>query len=162
MSSRITKYLEKGQITTIVETEIPRYMNFFENSYKENLDHANFVLNNFPRWSIISGYYAMHDITKLFLAGQFRIKIEFKVHETTIDVLKELTKDKEILKLLKTGYSEFIAIANDLAKAKKERIKAQYYTGSDFSKEKYKERANSFLKNVVNQFIEKITRMMKK
>lgn len=162
MKSKIARYMKKGQITAIVETEIPRYTNFFDNSYKENLEHANFVLANFPRWSIISGYYAMHDITKLFLAEQFRIKIEFKVHETTINVIKELTKDKEILKLLKTGYSEFISIANDLAKAKKERIKAQYYTGSDFSKEKYKEKANFFLENIVNQYIEKIKKIIGK
>ncbi len=158
----IDRYVKNNSISIIVETEVLRYINFFENSYKENMNHAQFVKNNFPRWSIISGYYTMHDVTKLFLAKEFRIKIDLKVHKTTIQILREIIKDKEILGLLQAGYEEFIKIANDLAEAKEERMKVQYYTGSEFMKEKYKEEAENFLTKTVMPYIEKIKRLMQK
>ena len=153
---KIEILLKEGKIDKINEMELNRYINFFENSYKDNLEHSKAIVQSFPRWSIISGYYAMHDITKLLLAKIFRIKIELEVHATTIKVLDELIKNKEILSLIKKGYEEFISLANDLAEAKKERVKTQYYTGTDFMKEQYKERANEFLKDTVLPYIEKI------
>ena len=152
----LDKYIKRKLASKIIETESERYLNFFDNTYKENLEHCKFVIENFPRWSIVSGYYAMHDITKLFLAKKFNIKIDFNVHKTTLDLLKEVVNDKEILKLLKTGYKEFIETANDLARARKERTKAQYYTGTEFMKEKYKEKAKDFLNKIVIPYLNKI------
>jgi uncharacterized protein (UPF0332 family) len=154
---RKTEYLFRtGKISRIVETERERYLNFFSNSYKENLEHCKDVIKKYPRWSIISGYYAMHDIAKLFLADKFSIKIEFNVHQTTIDVLKELIKDRQIVKMLNLGYNELIKLLNDLAAARKQRTKAQYYTGTKFMHEKYIKEAEIFLDKTVIQFIEKI------
>jgi len=153
---KIDYLLKNGRISKIIETEKPRYLNFFSHSYKENLEHCKFVLEDFPRWSIISGYYAMHDIAKLFLADKFSIKIEFNVHETTILVLKGLIKDKEVIKMLNIGYSEFIKLLNDLATARKQRTKAQYYTGTEFMKDKYRKEAQDFLNNTVFDFINKV------
>ena len=153
-------YLKEGIINKIVETEAGRYVNFFTNSYKENLEHCKFNLINFPRWSIISGYYAMHDITKLFLAKKFSIKIDAKVHKTAIKVMEEITKDKEILNLLKIGFEEFKQMASDLFEARGERQKAQYYTGTKFMKEKYKERALKFLNNTAEPYINKIKNLI--
>lgn len=62
----------------------------------------------------------MHDITKLLIAKKFRLKIELEVHATTIKVLRELVKDKEVTKLIEKGYREFISLANDLAEAKRQ------------------------------------------
>lgn len=152
----LEKCLKTGVISKIVETELPRYLNFFEKTSKENYAHAQEVLKKFPRWSIISGYYAMHDVTKLFLAKHFHIKVDFKVHKTTIELIRSISPNKEISQLLKEGYDEFIAMANDLADAKEERIKAQYYTGSEFMKEKYQEKAIHFINEVVNPYLEKM------
>jgi len=150
-------YLFKARrISKIVETEKERYLNFFSNSYKENLKHCNFVLSNFPRWSIISGYYAMHDLAKLFLADKFSLKIDFNVHQTLIEVFNELIKNKELGKMLNLGYNELIKLLNDLATARKQRTKVQYYTGTKFMKEKYKKEAKLFLENTVIPFINKI------
>ena len=149
-------FIKKGLANKIVETELQRYTNFFTNSYNENLEHCKFVLSTFPRWSIISGYYAMHDITKLFLVEKFQIKIDAKVHKTVIKIMETITKDKETLKLLKIGYEEFTKMAADLVEAKGHRQKAQYYTGSEFMKEKYRETAGDFLKNTVLPYLEKI------
>ena len=144
------------KISRINEDERQRYSDFFSNSYRENLEHCKFVLTAFPRWSIISGYYAMHDLAKLFLADRFAIKIDFNVHETTIEVLKELIKDKTAIEMINLGYSEFIKLLNDLAIARSKRTKAQYYTGAEFLKEKYEKEAKEFLKITILPFINKI------
>lgn len=152
----INYLLKTKKIIKIIETERERYLNFFSNSYKENLEHCRYNLEKYPRWSIISGYYAMHDLAKLFLADKFNIKVELNVHQTTIDTLKELIKDKQITEMLNIGYSEFIKLLNDLAIAKKQRTKAQYYTGTRFMKKRYKEEAKDFFNKTVLPFIGKI------
>lgn len=153
---KIEILIAEGKAAKISELELPRYVNFFENSYKENLEHSKAVMVTYPRWSIISGYYTMHDITKLLLAKNFSMKIELEVHATTIKVLAELIKNAELLRLMEAGYNEFISLANDLATAKKERVKAQYYTGTKFMKEEYGKRAAEFMREVVGPYIEKI------
>ena len=45
---------------------------------------------------------------------------------------------------------------NDLATARKQRTKAQYYTGTKFMHEKYMNEAKIFLENTVIPFIKKI------
>ena len=148
--------IAEGKAVKISELELSRYVNFFENSYEENLEHSKAVVLTYPRWSIISGYYAMHDITKLLLAKNFSLKIELEVHATTIKVLAELIKNAELLRLIEAGYNEFISLANDLATAKKERVKAQYYTGTKFMKEEYGKRASEFMSEVVAPYVERI------
>ena len=158
---KIDILLKEGKISKISEFELNRYINFFENSYKDNLEHSKANLKNFSRWSVISGYYAMHDITKLLFAKQFRIKIEFEVHATTIKVLRELIKSKEILSLIEKGYKEFLSLANDLAEAKDERVKVQYYTGTEFMHAEYLKRAEEFNKTIVLIYLEKIKKLLK-
>ena len=158
---KIDILLKEGKISKISEFELNRYINFFENSYKDNLEHSKANLKNFSRWSVISGYYAMHDITKLLFAKHFRIKIEFEVHATTIKVLRELIKSKEILSLIEKGYKEFLSLANDLAEAKEERVKVQYYTGTEFMHEEYLKRAEEFNKTIVLIYLEKIKKLLK-
>ncbi len=157
---KIEILIKEGKVVKISELELPRYVNFFGSSYKENLEHSKAVISSYPRWSIISGYYAMHDITKLLIAKNFFLKIELEVHATTIKVLSELIKNAELQRLIETGYSEFIALANDLATAKTERVKAQYYTGTKFMKEEYEKRASEFASEVVVPYVEKITLLL--
>ncbi len=150
-------YLFKTKkISKLIETEKSRYLNFFSKAYRENFEHCKFNLRRFPRWSIISGYYAMHDITKLFLSDKFSIKIDFNVHQTTIDVLSEVLKDKEVINLLNLAYNEFLKLLNDLAEAKDKRTKVQYYTGTAFMKEQYKKDARNFLSKTVIPYLIKI------
>jgi hypothetical protein len=146
----------KRKISRISELEIERYINFFQNSYKDDLAHASENVDKFPRWSIISGYYAMHDIAKLFLAKKFRIKILKEVHSTTIKVMKVVSERKDLIKLLEIGYKEFRKLVEELEVAKKERVKVQYYTGTPYLESLYKKRAKEFLENVVKPFIQKM------
>ena len=157
---KIEVLIFEGKVSKIKELELLRYVSFFENSYKDNLEHSKSVKEVFPRWSIISGYYAMHDITKLLLAEKFRLKIELEVHSTTIKVLRELIHNKQILELIEKGYEEFLFLANDLAEAKKERVKTQYFTGTEYMREEYRKKADEFFKNVVEIYIEKIRRLL--
>lgn len=150
----------EGKIEKISELELERYVNFFENSYKDNLEHSKANIEKFPRWSIISGYYAMHDITKLLLAKKFRIKVAKEVHATAIKVLWELIKNKELVGLMERGYNEFRNLANDLGDAKKERVKAQYYTGTKYMADEYRRRASDFQKTAVLPYIGKIKAMI--
>lgn len=158
---KINILMKEKKIIKINELELERYVNFFENSYKDNLNHCKANLNQFPRWAIISGYYAMHDITKLLLAKKFRIKIEFEIHATTIKVLRELIENKEILSLIEKGYKEFLTLAQDLYEAKKERIKAQYYTGTKFMHKESEKRAKEFYETIVLKYLEKIKELLK-
>jgi hypothetical protein len=120
---RLKELFLKRKISRIGELEIERYINFFQNSYKDDLAHANENVDKFPRWSIISGYYAMHDIAKLFLAKKFRIKILKEVHSTTIKVMRIVSERKDIVKLLENGYREFRKLVEELEIAKGERVK---------------------------------------
>jgi len=153
--------LEKEKkIARIKETELKRYVEFFKNSYNDNLKHSEANIDNYPRWSIISGYYAMHDISKLLIAKIYRLKIDREVHATTIKVLREILKDETILELIEEGYDKFNTLADDLNDAKKERVKVQYYTGSDFMKDKYKKTAEDFHNNVVKPYISKVLSLL--
>lgn len=154
---KIETLISERKLSRINELELQRYMDFFTYSYKNNLDHCKAVLETFPRWSIISGYYAMHDITKLFLAKNFRLKVDYEVHATTIKALSYLIKNKAILSLIKRGYNEFISLANDLADGKKERVKVQYYTGTNFMKQEYRKIAKEFLGEIVEPYLKKMT-----
>lgn len=151
--------MRTGRVSRISELELARYTNFFDKSYKDNLNHCRAVKQSFPRWSIISGYYSMHDACKLLLTRKFRLKMELRVHQTTILVLKELVRNKEILYLIEKGYEEFITLANDLALAKKERVKSQYYTGTAYMDEEYRRQADWFLRQIVEPFITKLKRL---
>ena len=92
----------------------------------------------------------MHDTTKLLIAKKFRLKMELEVHATTIKVLRVLIKDREVTRLIEKGYREFISLANDLAEAKRQRTKAQYYTGTAFMKERFQRMSEEFLLETVN------------
>jgi len=153
--------LEKEEkISRIKETELKRYIGFFRESYQDNLNHSKDNIEKYPRWCIISGYYAMHDISKLLIAKIYRLKIDREVHATTINVLRELLKDEETLKLIEDAYEEFQNLADELRDAKRERVKIQYYTGTAFMKEKYKKRASEFYEDIVKPYIEKIKKML--
>ncbi|MDI6737459.1 MAG: hypothetical protein QME12_02990 [Nanoarchaeota archaeon] len=158
---KLENLLKAGKLSRISDLEIGRYINFFENSYKDNLLHSEYVIEAFPRWSIISGYYAMHDITKLLLAKKFRLKIERKVHATAIEVMHELIKDTILLQLLEKGYAEFLHLASDLEEAKAERTKVQYYTGTPYLNGQYKKNAMEFHNNTVKPYLKKIRVLLK-
>jgi hypothetical protein len=155
----IENLIADDKISRISHYEKPRYINFFETTYKDDLELCKFVLEKHPRWSIISGYYAMHDVTKLFLAMNYGYKVhDIDVHSTTISLLSLVLRQshEDIVSLFESGYEEYKNTVGELSGARNERRKAQYYTGSEFTRDYYLSRARKFCDESVEPYIEKI------
>lgn len=160
------QFLSEGIIKRLSETERQDYIRFFEHTYTDNIKAAKDNLDLHPRWAIIAGYYAMHDLAKLCLAKQFALKIgEKRVHLATITALKEVLEEKntkaKLLGLLEKAESIFsLNITRYLTKGRKEREKVQYYNfKTDFNK--IRDNAYLFLKEIVEPFIKILEVLMK-
>ncbi len=154
------------------ETEKQRYIDFHKEAYKEDMQLSEKLLNDFPRWSIISGYYAMHDIAKLYLGKIHLLKITGEnVHAKTLALFAKYVKAdaKKAVQLLEEAKNKYDAIISShpsaliglLSKGKEERGKAQYYSGAD-KKSSFEllKAANYFSDNFVKPFIEIIEGML--
>ena len=53
-----------------------------------------------------------------------------------------------------------MSLANDLNGARKERVKVQYYTGTEFIEKEYKKRALDFYNNTVLEYLGKIKELL--
>lgn len=42
--------MNEGKVNRIKETELQRYIEFFTESYKDNLKHSEANLSSYPRW----------------------------------------------------------------------------------------------------------------
>ena len=160
------QFLSEGIIKRLSETERQDYIRFFEHTYTDNIKAAKDNLETHPRWAIISGYYAMHDIAKLFLARRFSLKIgEKRVHLAAITALQAVLKEENtkarLLELLEKAENVFsVNISRYLAKGRKEREKVQYYNfKTDFNK--IRDNAYLFLKEIVEPFIKILEVLMK-
>lgn len=157
-------YLESGTIKTIDILEKKDIIEFLSQTYQDNLQASLFNLEKFPRWSIISGYYAMHDISKLYLAIKYELKFtKPSVHDALIKALKKLISKKDILDLIDKGNEEFIKIQRldyFLAKGKYHREKTQYYTSKSYLKLEVVEIAKHFLEQIVKPYIKIIEEMI--
>lgn len=156
-------------------TEREGYIRFHKNAYEEDLRHAEKNVLEFPRWSIISGYYCMHDLTKLFLAEKFGIKIASpEIHVKAIEALEHFIKDDDlrmkVLGLLKDAKDIYYSaerlkektLPALLKRGKQERGKAQYYS-SDYTKETKtnSQKASYFLETIVTPYVELLRGLMK-
>ena len=165
----------KTEWETLSPEERKNYVQFHKNAYVDDVRHAEEVLLKHPRWSIISGYYAMHDITKFFLAQQFAIKISAPdIHNKTIDALAEKIQDvktkERILDLLKKAKEAYFNIERLkekvlpelLRQGKRERGKTQYYT-EDYAEAKIitSQKAAYFLDTFVKPYIKIMEELLK-
>lgn len=172
----ISNKVEESLIWQLLpETEKEDYLKFHRNSFREDIAHAEATASKFPRWSIISGYYAMHDVTKLFLAKEFGIKIVGQnTHGKTIQAITELINDPKlksniIFHLAKAKGIFFNAarlkektIPLLLKKGREERVKSQYYT-QDFTSPASASAAKAlyFLDTIVKPYIALMESLMK-
>ena len=107
MSKLFEQFMKEGIILHLQDTEKHDYISFLKHTWSDNLDASRFNLIKFPRWSIIAGYYAMHDMAKLFLAKEFNLKITQRVHTATTLALENVLKDKEQKKTASGKQSDF-------------------------------------------------------
>lgn len=155
--------------------ERENYLAFHKTAYLDDLKHSEEVVLKFPRWSIISGYYAMHDVTKLFLAAKFTTKITSpNIHEKTIIALREKIMDaatkEKLLKLLGNAKEVYFNIEQLkekvlpqlLRQGKQERGKTQYYTEYYTGMKKITaQKAIYFLDTFVKPYVKIIEGLMK-
>jgi hypothetical protein len=148
-------------------TEKENYLAFHRNASEEDLKHAEKNILDFPRWSIISGYYCMHNMTKLFLAERFNIKISSPdIHAKTIDALEHFIKDdrlkEKLLELLKEAKDIYYSAERLkertlpvlLKRGKHERGKAQYYSEDYTEKARVNlQKAAYFLDTIVKPYV---------
>jgi hypothetical protein len=160
-----SELVKNKSIVKLNDLEKQNYTKFFENTYQDNLNAARYNLNKFPRWSIIAGYYAMHDIAKLFLAKKYGLKINSRVHFACIVSLsfllnrdkQEFVKSVELLKKAQKIFDENVLgikvdeLVQYLKKAKSERGKVQYYNPR--IDRNVSEKASYFLDNVAIPFV---------
>jgi len=167
--------MDKFEFETLSPQERENYLLFHKTAYLDDLKHSEEVVLKFPRWSIISGYYAMHDVTKLFLATTFVIKITSPdIHEKTIVALRDKIQDsvtkEKLLKLLREAKEVYFnverlkenVLSQLLRQGKKERGRTQYYT-EDYSEMKKitSQKALYFLDTFVKPFIKIVEELMK-
>ena len=170
MSKKDYEYYQKeGVISKLPESEKERYIYFLEQASKDDLKAVSHNLTACPRWSIIAGYYFMHDLTKLFLAKRYNLKISGKeVHEATIQALKEACKEeylrakiREIIQRLEE-VEERYNILMYLITAKEKRGKLQYYNpGEKREFEKIAMDALNFKRDFVETFDNVINELIK-
>ncbi|OPY30695.1 MAG: hypothetical protein A4E28_00172 [Methanocella sp. PtaU1.Bin125] len=156
----IEDLIRDEKVSRISEFEKPRYPNFYDLTFRDDLRVCELLASEHPRWSIISGYYAMHEATKLFLAKNFGYKVLDKdVHSTTINLLSIVLREshEDIVELFESGYGEYKALVGELYGAREERRKAQYYTGTDFTRALFFKKAQQFHDQKVVPYIEKIS-----
>lgn len=155
--------------------ERENYLKFHKTAYLDDLKHSEDNVLKFPRWSIISGYYAMHDVTKLFLAMKFAIKVTSPdIHEKTILALREKIQDlatkEKLLKLLGDAKEVYFnverlkekVLPQLLRQGKQERGKTQYYT-EDYTETKKitAQKATYFLDTFIKPYIKIVEELMK-
>lgn len=166
MRKKFRELLDEGIIIKLSEIEKEDYCSFLNYTWKDNLEACKANLKKFPRWSIIAGYYAMHDLAKLFIAKNFNLKITQRVHFATIVALENVFKKeglrKKIISLLKEAekYYEEVEPSIYLKLAKREREKVQYYTDRKLDFDNYQHKASYFLNYIVSPFVEMLEKLI--
>lgn len=160
--------------TELPATEKQNYILFHRNSFQEDLKHAEKNILEFPKWSIISGYYCMHNITKMFLAEKFNIKISSpNIHIKTVEALEYFIKDEKLksklIELLKGAKDVYYSaerlkektLPTLLKRGKQERGKAQYYS-EDYTEKTIinPQKASYFLETIVIPYLKLIEGLM--
>jgi hypothetical protein len=166
MRKKFKELLDEEIIVKLPEAEKESYCSFLTFTWQDNFKACRFNLKKFPRWSIIAGYYAMHDLAKLFLAKNFGLKITKRVHYATIVALEEVFKEKElrekVVKLLKEAERYYAVIERPiyLRIARRERERAQYYTGKKVEFKNYQSKSFYFFNQIVKPFIQILRKLI--
>ena len=164
-------YVKAGLITELAKVEKRKYETYHRENYNEDYNLCIKITSQSSKWSIIIGYFAMHNQTKLFLA-KFGLKIsDTAAHTATLIALRKIIQDDKIKKkviellekaqqtydVLNTPFKEKV-IGNMLSKSIEERKKAQYYS-QDTNKIGMLN-AVSFQENILKPYTEIINGLM--
>ena len=154
-------FVKIGTIRKLPEIEKKAYILFHEKVWKEDLETARELLEKSPKWCVIAGHYAMHNLAKLFLAKKFNLKISGKfVHAATIEAIRKFLKDKTITQKFEESLDviPLEEVPEFLESGKRERARSQYYYGR--LKEITINNAREFLKEIVEPFIKTLVKLL--
>lgn len=169
-------YVEKGVIDRLDEKEEKDYFEFHQIAYHEDLETARKLLGISARWAVVSGYYSMHTVTKLYLGRAHGLKIAKRfVHDAVIKALERVLQEGEtarkVLELLdeaKETYELFDSYRSErvlpqlLRRSKSMRESASYYTTPTQKFDRiYGQRALRFLNEVVEPYISIVEELIK-
>lgn len=181
----LNEFTKIGYVKQLNDIEVVSYKEFHDFLYKEDLEVSNFLKEKYPRWSIVSGYYSMLNITKYFLALYF---VKIKGHKAVRLVLEKILKEhKQELKNIKdpkkleklkewlekaeefteevVGNKNIEELSFILKEAYKKRENMQYYASrfsKDFLEESaLKKQSIEFLNNIVNPYISLMKELIK-
>ena len=159
--------LQQGTISRFPTTEKDKrqlYIEFHKTAYQEDITTANTLKNHSHRWSVTAAYYAMLNITKLYLAKHHNISINERSHLATRIALEQVITEKhtkkhviELLKKAEEQYDSFATnkqpkiLATMLRAAQQKREKSNYY--SHPPPQRQNEDLNSFFKSIVEPYI---------
>jgi len=164
-----------GTIGQLTEVEKDFYISYHQENYKEDIKISQSLMTTSPKWSVVAGYYAMHNLAKLFLAKKFNIKVAGKyIHEAVIEALKKHIGDgtvrNKLLELLDKSRIEFELIGLNLedkeilpfvlSEAKRERSKVQYYKHYNISKKVATGESKKFSDSIVQPFVKIVLELM--
>ncbi|MBI2564594.1 hypothetical protein HYV79_01230 [Candidatus Woesearchaeota archaeon] len=165
MVKLLIDYKSQGSVVELTPQEKTYYEQFLQYTYQDNIQTAEFLLLKHPRWSIIAAYYAMHDISKLYLTKKFNLKFSNpEIHAAVIQALRELVKRNDILELIESAeeeYSEIILLHLTLLQGKKERAKTQYYTNETIKPEVAMQKASYFLEKLIKPYLKLVEKLLK-
>lgn len=165
MVKNLEAFRQQGSIKDLIPQEKEYYLTFLRYTYLDNIKASDFLLIKYPRWSIISSYYAMHDISKLFLAEKFNLKFSSpEIHVAVIQALRELVKRKDIINLIEEAdkeYSEIISLHLALLQGKKERAKTQYYSNELTEPKATLQKASFFLDKIAKPYLKIVEELLR-
>src|SRR3989344_2528952 len=158
-------YVNEVRITLLPKAEMHKYEGYHRENYQEDQRISKFLTQQSPKWAIIAGYYAMHNLTKLFLA-KCNLKIgDRAAHTATIIALRKHIQDEkmreQVLTLLHKAQEAYDVLNSPLkekilavmlSSSLEERNKAQYYS-EDFKKVMLRH-AMYFQENIILPYIE--------
>ena len=147
--------VKEGIIKNLPEVEKQKYIQFHEKLFNEDYQLCKQLVNKYPRWSIIAGYYAMHDLAKLFLAKLFNLKVSGRnVHLAAIEALKRFKFELAEVLNKATSSIQVNDLIDMLNTGRIQRSTSQYYKTK--LKRYNSNDAKDFLNNFVDPFIKAI------
>lgn len=152
----------KMVVEILLQSGKERYVNWHKNNALIDLKDAENIISISPKWSIIAGYYAIHNATKYYLGNVHNKEIKQPgAHKDAFLLLKKALMTQpaynEVNVLIKKAEEEYeILIGADAEsiyrqyeRGKNQRENQQYYQ-TNFLKV---EDAKDFLENTVKPFL---------
>lgn len=119
------------QYQILDKKEKQKYLDYYECAYKEDMEALKRVLFISPRWTVIIGYCAMHNIVRYYSGKEHNINVmPPSLHRKSADMIKIKIKDKakkrKLLNLFKRAERIHKGFGNEIELAKKDKTAIEF------------------------------------